>query len=353
MWIFGFGNWTKAVSQKWEIISNGGLFTEQDGISDDELKDLIRSGEAQDVASTPGHLQIGILEDTLSLGMSEEEVRKSFGEPSRVDPSPYGYTWWIYNQNWQDYIQIGVANGKVVTFYTNAPNWSWSGFSPGMKATDWQGKWPVKAEVSFRFDLSYFTFALTEKDQKERPLRIKNEEAVQLYIDVHNEESISGIRVMDLGTLLQQRPYALKYMGKLPASPAPSEIKWEAIEKAYEQQIFDIVNVTRHVFKLPPFKWHPEVSIVAKGHSLDMSENQYFDHHSPKKGSLGDRLEVRKVVYQSAGENIAWNYIDGADAHEGWLNSLGHRENVMQAEFSHLGVGVIHKYYTQNFLSLE
>jgi uncharacterized protein YkwD len=81
-----------------------------------------------------------------------------------------------------------------------------------------------------------------------------------------------------------------------------------------------------------------------------MSTNQYFDHVSPTKGGLAERLAQGNVSYLLAGENIAAKYIDGIAAIEGWLNSEGHRETLLHEEYNYLGVGVYEKYYTQNFV---
>lgn len=56
------------------------------------------------------------------------------------------------------------------------------------------------------------------------------------------------------------------------------------------------------------------------------------------------------MEFQQAGENIAYNYVDGPAAVEGWLNSEGHRKALLNEDYTHLGVGVDHKYYTQNFI---
>jgi uncharacterized protein YkwD len=81
-----------------------------------------------------------------------------------------------------------------------------------------------------------------------------------------------------------------------------------------------------------------------------MYETDNFSHTSEKFGELSDRLDVGDVFYQLAGENIAANYIDGPAVVEGWLNSKGHRETLLNKEYTHLGVGVYHKYFTQNFI---
>lgn len=85
-------------------------------------------------------------------------------------------------------------------------------------------------------------------------------------------------------------------------------------------------------------------------HSNDMKENEYFSHESPTNGSLADRLKAEDVAYQMAGENIAAQYIDGIAAMEGWLNSKGHRDTLLNPDFTRLGVGVNEVYYTQNFI---
>jgi uncharacterized protein YkwD len=61
-------------------------------------------------------------------------------------------------------------------------------------------------------------------------------------------------------------------------------------------------------------------------------------------------LTAANVPFQMAGENIAAHYVDGPAVVEGWLNSKGHRESLLSGDFTHLGVGVYQKYYTQNFI---
>jgi len=290
------------------------------------------------------------IEEMLFIGMTEDELLSTMGEPSRKEPSAYGYEWWIYNKDLKKYIQIGIEEGKVTTFYTNAPSLSWKGFHPTMTYEKWSPHWVEQREWEFLYNLGSYTFALSDQDMRERPIMIEKDQAIQLYLDVHQGRRISGIRVMDLKTLLLHRPYSVRYIGDLPEVPELSEEEWIEIEKSYERQVFDVVNVSRSIFNLPLLTWHEEVAKVAKGHSKDMQLHQFFDHVSPMTGELSDRLEAGKVHFKSAGENIAWNYIDGPDAHEGWMNSTGHRKNVMKEKFNYLGVGVIKRYYTQNFL---
>lgn len=288
----------------------------------------------------------------LALGMEQREVERILGQPDRIEPSGYGYDWWIYGQDWKNYIQIGMRDGRVNTFYSNAPAWQWGPWRVGMPYDQWSKMKPPSREVGFTYAGGSFTFLLSEKDEQERPLFILEDGAVQLYIDVSEKGKVGGLRIMDLETLLRHRPYTLRYVGTLPDQVEYREGDQRQVEESYARQIFDLTNVARVKRDLFPLQWHDEVAKVAKGHSADMEANNYFDHLSPFNGDLGQRLTREGIAFSKAGENIAWNYADAAEAHHGWMNSPGHRQNIVDPEFTHLGVGVAGPYFTQNFVSV-
>jgi uncharacterized protein YkwD len=162
---------------------------------------------------------------------------------------------------------------------------------------------------------------------------------------------LSSVRYLDAQTLIKQRPYELIYRGELLSARELTDEEWKLVEMGSSQQILDITNMIRKRHELTIVNWHEEIAQVAFLHSKDMKENEYFAHDSPTKGGLADRLKVGEIKYHLAGENIAAKYVDGIAAVEGWLNSKGHRETLLNNEFTHLGVGVYEKYYTQNFIS--
>jgi uncharacterized protein YkwD len=82
---------------------------------------------------------------------------------------------------------------------------------------------------------------------------------------------------------------------------------------------------------------------VARAHSQDMIDRSFFDHTNPDGDNVGGRLTEAGISYAMAGENIAWNmgYADPvAIAVDGWMNSPGHRANILRAEFTHTGIGI-------------
>ncbi len=84
--------------------------------------------------------------------------------------------------------------------------------------------------------------------------------------------------------------------------------------------------------------------------SNDMLEENYFSHYSLDGEGLKERLLAVNAHYLSAGENIAAHYVDAPAVIHGWLNSDGHREALLKEEYTHIGVGVFHSFYTQNFI---
>lgn len=282
------------------------------------------------------------------IGSTAKELVKKYGEPTRKDPSNYEYEWWIYNKDSSKYFQVGVLDDKVVTIFAIGQDVDISPYKIGEEVGDIYEKTPIETNISLKYEDSSYRFELSEDEINNRPLVKMGDYYVQLYFDKFTG-TLSSVRYMDARTLLQIRPYELVYRGEL--LEGASEVKEnEAVEDGNERQILDITNVIRSRFKLASVKWDEETANVALGHSVDMYDTKDFSHTSAKTGDLEARLKAGDVFYQLAGENIAAGYTDAAAVMEGWLNSKGHRECLLNEKFTHLGVGVYNKYYTQNFI---
>lgn len=132
-----------------------------------------------------------------------------------------------------------------------------------------------------------------------------------------------------------------------------SRVSGEKPEEDLERQIFELTNSARAEHGLEPFKWDSRLAEVARQHSQDMRDQGFFSHNSPDGDTPFDRMEKAGILYRAAGENIAVGYRDAVSAHEGWMNSPGHRENIL-GDYEYIGVGIVYGgeyqvYYTQNF----
>ena len=122
--------------------------------------------------------------------------------------------------------------------------------------------------------------------------------------------------------------------------------------------LFELVNRDRRRAGVPALVAHPELSAVAQSHAEDMRDGRFFAHVSPRTGRLVERAEDAGIAYVRIGENIAVGQ-NVREAQEALMRSPGHRMNLLDPEFTHLGLGVAVEiddqgrqrvYVTENFL---
>ncbi|SHF48889.1 CAP domain-containing protein [Ornithinibacillus halophilus] len=294
-----------------------------------------------------------ILQDNLFkwMGSGVNQLEEALGEPLRKDISSYGYTWLVYMKDHSEYVQFGVMDDEVKTIFATGMDVGTNSIKIGDDYDHLNQIFSFSTEVTYGKGITSYTFQLDEEDLKMRPLvRVGNDVYMQLYFDTFTQK-LSSIRILTGEILLLQRPYALSYRGDLPEQPKLSDEQWDQVEAGMESQIFDITNVIRNSFDRSTLEWEESVKEVAYLHSKDMAENNYFSHYALNGDGLKERLAAQDIFYFSAGENIAALYVDAPAAVEGWLNSEGHREALLNNDFTHLGVGVFRYYYTQNFLT--
>ncbi|MEW9676585.1 CAP domain-containing protein [Lentibacillus sp. L22] len=286
------------------------------------------------------------------VGKTKDQLTENFGKPVRIDKSAYGYDWWVYTDKQDQYIQFGVEDDKVTTVYATGDDLSIDPIYVGQSYDAVNEQFSFKKDMTYKDGVKSYTFHLNDEDMKMRPLaKIADNLFVQCYFDTFTDK-LSSIRILTADSLLKQRAYQIEYRGGLPDVPELSDKEWQEVESGMEQQIFDITNVMRSQFDKSKVAWNKTVSEVAFLHSEDMSKNDYFSHYSKNGNGLKERLAEKKVHYATAGENIAAQYPDAPAAMEGWLNSEGHRKALLNDDYTHLGVGVYHLYYTQNFIEI-
>lgn len=285
------------------------------------------------------------------MGKSEGDIQKAFGQPERIDDTKYGYQWFIYGRNSESYVQIGIdkATRRVTTIYALGNKLETSPFAIGDHAKRIYEKVPVSDVVSMTYQGTMINFELNEEDMTVRPLIKFGGNWVQLNFD-HVTDRLIGVRYMSPAVLFLQHPYSMTYEGVLPATPALSNGEWQAVNKAEDQEIFDLSNVLRVRFKEKPLQWSGAAYQAAFQHSEEMKQKNYFSHDSKWSGDLKTRLEKEKILFQVAGENIAARYPDAIAVTLGWLNSIDHRKNLLNGAYTELGVGSYQNYYTQDFV---
>ncbi|MDX8364640.1 carbohydrate-binding protein [Cytobacillus sp. IB215665] len=275
----------------------------------------------------------------IGVGDSLAQVLEILGPPQREDVSKYGFTWYIYNQSYENFIMVGVENSKVVALFTNATNWT----TPSHLK---YGDNKTNVDEIYGEPLEYYLKGNTRFWINESPNEVATYSVEELYItffyDIYEQQEVAGILYINKDTEDQFRSYY--------GNPSTN------LTEVYAKQIFDLANVERVKRDLKPFIYDETVSKAAFNHSKDMALRNFFDHTDPDGKNVVDRLRNEGILsFSLIAENIAAGQYNAIYANAGWMNSSGHRANIL-GNAERLGTGVYYNpdsqyriYYTQNF----
>ena len=121
---------------------------------------------------------------------------------------------------------------------------------------------------------------------------------------------------------------------------------------SFESEVVRLVNEIRVQNGLKPLTANWELSRVARHKSQDMRDQGYFSHTSPTYGTPFQMIKSFGLSFRTAGENIAKGYATPQAVVNGWMNSSGHRANILNASYTQIGVGYVAQghYWTQMFI---
>jgi len=183
-----------------------------------------------------------------------------------------------------------------------------------------------------------------------------------LYLAPHTFLSLFGI---DIGSYWNLDPVVeatLRSVGVINLTKELND-KVNSIDiRVLEFRIFDRINAEREKYGLPPLKWNEKLAEVARNHSKEMASYNYFGHEGLDCKKVGDRVSRVGIFYTMVGENLLqisliknwWYREDGTivkreyktpeelveESIEAWMNSPGHRKNILTKEFDETGVGI-------------
>ncbi|MBX6388717.1 MAG: CAP domain-containing protein [Frankia sp.] len=135
-----------------------------------------------------------------------------------------------------------------------------------------------------------------------------------------------------------------------PAAPTPPP----AGATSKTDEIVRLTNIERAKVGCGPLTVDPALTAAAQGHSADMARNNYFSHTSLDGRTMGDRIRAAGFAFTAAAENIAAGSSTAAGTMDQWMGSSGHRANILNCAYTHIGVGYAeggsYRYYwTQDF----
>lgn len=273
----------------------------------------------------------------IRIGDLEEKVLEKLGEPARKDASKYGFQWYIYNKDYSRYLQVGIYEGRVVGLFTNSLQWHREG--KGNIGSNKEEIISLYGEPLSSLKKGNTIYHLNSPE--ENYTYLINDTYGTFFFDLHDNNRVTAIQLIDKNI----EENLQSFYG----------VATEELRISFEKQLFDLANSSRVRFGLLPLQWEEKAAIAARKQSIDMGKRNFFSHENPDGEGPSDRLDKEGISWRKSGENIAAGQTSAIFAHENWMNSLGHRENIL-GDFERLGVGVYfggeyRTYYTQKFFT--
>ncbi|OCA90548.1 serine protease [Bacillus sp. FJAT-27225] len=273
----------------------------------------------------------------IELGDSKADVEKRLGSEKRSTMNEYGLNWNAYHQDYRQFIMVMYdQDNKVAGLYTSQDL---------IASTNGIERGTAKDLVREKLGAPLTTiqkggvFYRLQQDQ-DYDAYFKDGTYITVFYDKHEGNTVTALQ------LIRQDVEEKKTNLYGDASGS--------LKEGFEYQMFDLTNATRVNHQLPILEWDDHVRETARKHSDDMAENNYFSHTNLDGQSPFDRMEEDKLRFVLAGENLAYGQFSSIFAHEGLMNSKGHRDNILKRDYEYLGVGVAFNeqsqpYFTQNY----
>lgn len=269
----------------------------------------------------------------IKIGDDKAIVISNIGEPSRIDYSEYDFKWYVYNENLNKFVMVGIENDKVVALYSNGVDSNEIDINLNSNRNVVREKY-TPLEYKIKGNTKYIINSENQYD-----ILDIEKNYVTVFYDIHEDNKVCGYQIISKEAESQLNGIY----------PQPSD----KLQESFEAQTKDLVNSERIKNDLNILSYSEKATISSRNHSEDMMVKNYFDHTNKENESPFDRMEEAGINYKNAGENIAAGQSSAIYAHHAWMNSLGHRKNIL-GNYKYIGVGVIfggyyNIYYTQNF----
>lgn len=275
--------------------------------------------------------------ETKLLGKTESALISQLGQPKQKTVTEYGFLWSSFHNQYHNYALAGIADGKVVAFYSN-DNTHIQNY--GLSTSDTKNN--VRQKLGQPMTTIQKGNTIYEYKEKNGGWDLFDVDGgyLTVFYDTHKGTTVTSI--FHVKKDLENKKAG--YYGTLN----------NQVRDSFEQNLFEITNALRVREGIHSLQWDDKAAVSARKHSEDMASNDYFAHTNLNGLSPFDRMTRDGISYSYAGENLAMGQFNAIFAHEGLMNSKGHRVNILSSEFTKLGTGVAfgadkRPYFTQKY----
>lgn len=117
----------------------------------------------------------------------------------------------------------------------------------------------------------------------------------------------------------------------------------------FELRVFELTNAERTNQGILPLEWDNRLGMAARAHTEDMAQNNFLSHTGSDNSNPSERITRAGFSLITSAENVARGQVTPAAVISSWMNSPRHRDNILNPDLTHLGVGFVNNFWTQKF----
>ena len=265
---------------------------------------------------------------------AEEDAYKSF-------LSEYDMIWNMMSNDYENFYLVGHANDSEVGGYETRAGKLAFGIVIGASRATVQKKYGKPIKHITKDNKNYVQNYRDQSGNITSGTYKINDYYVTFFYDIHKNDTVRSIAWVSIETENSKPGFFRTNISS-------------AFRDATEEMMVHLINQTRVAEGLHALTYTPTYNPIARKHSADMIANDYFDHLNPNGNNARNRLKEGGLTFSYYGENLAYGQYSPIHAHEALMNSEGHRQNILHADFTHVLVGVDFNaegvpYFTINF----
>lgn len=282
------------------------------------------------------------------IGDDISQLTERFGQAKRSYPYKDGYKNYIFKREDQYYI-VTTKSKKIKSVYATGEKASVSPFKISESAAHIFENLSINPEPTIRVNDDKYDIELSDIDMKTQMLVKFGDIYAQIYIDQQTNQ-IVAIRYLDSEALVEFKPYQMVNASN------DKEVKSDFDDLPYEQNpnqlmtLYEVTNQMRHLRGEPPLKVNNDVANIA---GYNLYEATGTDSVEFTEGALTQQLEQNQVPFQSASQNVGYDFNEVPTLIINWLNSDIHRSRMLNTKYDEMGGAVNDGYYTVIFLEEE
>lgn len=319
----------------------GGTFYGLKQHADNVVSDKVAVAKKEFIKETQESIKQKEKNDKLAKEKAEEKEVDSLGipiingNPKMTVASEYNKSWNVYENHYKDFTLAFTDNSGGY-----AAGYGRKLFGATIGKTTFNDLKKKFGKPVTEIQKGNVIYELSSNQGQEQLVYNIEGYYVTFFIDKHNNNRLRSIQYIKKNVEMQKDGY----YGKASAQ----------LREGYERLMVELINESRVEAGLNPLTYDDGLTTEARNHSQDMVDNHYFSHTGSDGSQPKTRMEAVGYDEQLYAENIAYGQYSSIYAHEALMNSLGHRENILNPELTHVGVGVAFDsknipYYTINF----